>query len=333
MIELDRHIEILLLNNDCVIVPDFGGFMAHHVDARYDAEEGVFLPPLRTIGFNPQLKMNDSLLAQSYIEAYDLSYPEAIRRIENEVHELNQHLETAGSYELNDLGTLCLNKEGNIEFEPCEGGILTPSLYGLSSFEMKAIRSKVVEVTPVVEKPQDKKPASVQEVEKEQGITIKMSWLRNVAAVAAAIIAFFMIGTPISNSVIQESSFIHIGNQSGQSQIENQGDKQGISHVDATDTEAGAEKNNAEAGNKANAAQQNTSYCLVLASQVSIKNANNFINTLKEAGFEDARIYETSMVRVIFGQYATESEAYNALQQCRAKSRHFREAWVMKIED
>lgn len=61
MIELDRHIEILLLSNDCVIVPDFGGFMAHHVDARYDEADGTFLPPLRTLGFNPQLKMNDSL--------------------------------------------------------------------------------------------------------------------------------------------------------------------------------------------------------------------------------------------------------------------------------
>ncbi len=45
VIELERHIEILLLSNDCVIVPDFGGFMAHHVDAYYDEEETIFLPP------------------------------------------------------------------------------------------------------------------------------------------------------------------------------------------------------------------------------------------------------------------------------------------------
>ena len=39
VIELDRHIEILLLGNDCVIVPGLGGFMAHHADARYDEED------------------------------------------------------------------------------------------------------------------------------------------------------------------------------------------------------------------------------------------------------------------------------------------------------
>ena len=30
MIELARHIEILLLENDCVIVPELGGFIAHY---------------------------------------------------------------------------------------------------------------------------------------------------------------------------------------------------------------------------------------------------------------------------------------------------------------
>ena len=62
MIELERHIEILLLNNDCVIVPGLGGFVAHHVDACYDDVENRFFPPMRTVGFNPKLDMNDSLL-------------------------------------------------------------------------------------------------------------------------------------------------------------------------------------------------------------------------------------------------------------------------------
>ena len=61
--------------------------MTHHVEARYDEAERLFLPPLRTIGFNPRLKMNDSLLVQSYIEVYDISYPEALRRIEDEIDE------------------------------------------------------------------------------------------------------------------------------------------------------------------------------------------------------------------------------------------------------
>ena len=44
VIELQRHIEILLLTNDCVIVPDFGGFITHNVPARYDTSDKSFLP-------------------------------------------------------------------------------------------------------------------------------------------------------------------------------------------------------------------------------------------------------------------------------------------------
>ena len=111
MIEINRHIEILLLSNDCVIVPGFGGFMAHHVDARYDGTDNMFLPPLRTVGFNPQLTMNDSLLVLSYVETYDMSYPEALRRIEDEVAEIRQTLENEGKYEVDNVGILSLNED------------------------------------------------------------------------------------------------------------------------------------------------------------------------------------------------------------------------------
>ena len=80
MIDLDRHIEILLLKSDCVIVPGLGGFVASHVAARYDAGDKMFIPPLRTLGFNPKLSVNDSLLVQSYSDAYDMSYPDALAR-------------------------------------------------------------------------------------------------------------------------------------------------------------------------------------------------------------------------------------------------------------
>ena len=47
MIELTKHIEHLLLENDCVIVPELGGFIAHHQPAHYEEAEGIFLPPMR----------------------------------------------------------------------------------------------------------------------------------------------------------------------------------------------------------------------------------------------------------------------------------------------
>lgn len=139
MNELSRHIEILLLSNDCVIVPGFGGFVAHHKVAEYDMEEKTFYPPQRVLGFNSQLVLNDSLLVQSYAEAYDLSYPEALRKIENEVEGIKQQIEIEGEYKFRGVGTVSKTAEGYYDFEPCVAGLVSPSLYGFTSYIMDAV--------------------------------------------------------------------------------------------------------------------------------------------------------------------------------------------------
>ena len=87
MIELAQHIEALLLENDCVIVPGLGGFVAHYASATRVKEENIFLPPTRIIGFNPQLKMNDGLLVQSYMSVYGTNFSDATKMVERKVDE------------------------------------------------------------------------------------------------------------------------------------------------------------------------------------------------------------------------------------------------------
>lgn len=137
---IERHIAKLLLSNDCVIVPGFGGFMAHHIEAYYDEENRLFYPPQRTLGFNQQLTMNDSLLAQSIVEECDMSYPEAINAIEEKVAEMKQTLETNGRLTFNGLGTIGIGENGKYDFTPCKTGILTPTLFALDSFEIKSLK-------------------------------------------------------------------------------------------------------------------------------------------------------------------------------------------------
>ena len=330
VIELDRHIEILLLSNDCVIVPDLGGFMAHHVDARYDETDGMFVPPIRTMGFNPQLRLNDSLLAQSYVEAYDISYPEAMRRIEEEVAELRQHLETEGQYELNDIGVLSLNDEGHLTFEPCEAGILTPELYGLNSFQMPTLDAR---------QQKNKKHAKVVEMPEEGAITIKMSWLRNAVAVAAAIIAFLMIGTPISNSNkmtdMQQSSFISVpsSNKATQAQVPSSSEISESSEysevLEDSETSVAPEVSVSPESSEA------FFFCIVMASQVSERNANLFIDQLRDQGFNDAHILVSGakkIRRVVYGNYESEADANATLRQLRSESRLFKDTWIMEIK-
>ena len=137
---IERHIAKLLLSNDCVIVPGFGGFMAHHIEAYYDEENRLFYPPQRTLGFNQQLTMNDSLLAQSIVEECDMSYPEAINAIEEKVAEMKQVIESKSRLVFNGLGTISIGENGKYDFTPCKTGILTPTLFALDSFEIKNLK-------------------------------------------------------------------------------------------------------------------------------------------------------------------------------------------------
>ena len=338
MIELERHIEILLLENDCVIVPDLGGFMAHHREACYDEEDHLFLPPQRTLGFNPQLKLNDSLLAQSYVEAYDISYPEAIRRIEAEVTELWQHLRNEGFYDLNDIGRLTFNDEGHIAFEPCEAGILTPELYGLSALEVTYLPNYVPAAK--AKAANDTKQVDVSEpsdtTDRKEALTIPLAWVRNTVAIAAAILAFFVFTTPVSNESLSGITMSQVNlplmikdtnAKAAPATFDRQAIRKTITQKDTTIVDTIA----TPAAKPATPAPASTPYCIVLASQVSERNANEFVIQLQEKGI-DARIYvHNSVRRVICGNYETEAEAYQALHDIHHE-KGLAEAWVYKLK-
>ena len=273
--------------------------------------------------------------------------------------ELRQHLFAHGNYELNDIGTLSLNEEGNIVFEPCEAGILTPGIYGLGSFEMlplSHLQDASVRQEPPVQQPEtpvqqpetpvQQKPEDILEFQfpddgqseydeqqqpEEDTLTIKMSWVRNVVAMAAAIAAFFFITTPVSNSDmgtgVQQSSMIPISRNEAALQLQAQ-------ETDAVATVAPQE--DAEKEELADIQEENQEhFVVVLASQTSLRNANEFTQRLVENGYKEARtmpMAHTKMVRVVYGAFDSESEAQQQLRSLRAKSSMFAEAWVMSVK-
>ena len=364
MIELDRHIEILLLNNDCVIVPNLGGFMTHHVEARYEEEDCVFLPPLRTLGFNPQLKINDSLLAQSYIEAYDISYPEAIQRIEDEVNELTQHLHNEGRYELNNIGILEMNEDGNYVFTPCEAGILTPSLYGLNSFDMKPIAvvnsqpeaeetekpaSNVVKIEHPMkhlmeEATEDTIETSSDEIEDDDNdvVRIKFSWIRNAVAVAAILLAVFFVAMPTGKTEMMTRTISNLNNQLLFGMMSSKDTNTSAIDFKRKDVQKPA-TNKAEAildtikpapaAKPTEKAAKHEGYCIVLASQVSKRNAEDFISRLAKRGYEGAEIYvHNNVTRVVYGHFDNQADAYQKLQKI-SHEKELEEAWVYKYNE
>lgn len=332
VIELERHIEILLLDNDCVIVPGLGGFMAHYVCARRDACDGAFIPPMRTVGFNAKLTVNDSLLAQSYVEAYDLSYPDAVKRIDGEVAELKKRIEADGFYDLNDIGVLRITEDGQYDFSPCKAGILTPSLYGLGTFELDKLSASSLPV-------KDKPAVAVAESSAQEDVTADdakpnarlIALWRNVAVACIAIVVFLLqpmrldnlqhtSETSIDLSLLQPvlSQQQTLGESTLKQELQKAADSMSVSKPIPNKLRASK-----------NAAPY---YTIVLASHVSKTNAEAYVRQLHVRGYNKAFVEDSGRGRkVVFGNFPSEARA----QQVRnnlAENSEFAQAWVLKVQ-
>ena len=215
MIELAQHIEVLLLENDCVIVPGLGGFVAHYTPAMRVAEENVFLPPTRIIGFNPQLKMNDGLLVQSYMAVYDTDFSDATRIVEKEVAHIFTALHEEGKVDLPNIGELRYSIHGTYDFAPYDHKITTPYLYGLDSFEMQEL-AELKKPYAELKKPYMEKtirysvPVVPEDKKRRVEIKFNRSYLSNAVAMIAVVALFFFLSTPIENTEVVEGNYAQL---------------------------------------------------------------------------------------------------------------------------
>lgn len=217
MIELVKHIEILLLENDCVIVPGLGGFIAHNRPAQYCTETNEFCPPLRTIGFNPQLVMNDGLLVQSYMQAYNTDFPDATRKIERIVSQLKEDIYQQGQVELGNIGTLYYNVQGVYEFEPRQDAFFTPSLYGLEKVNLPKLvqqEATTLKASPRIEIHPQKEETPILWKQAAWKRILSSEWIQHTISVAAAILLFFILSTPVENTYVDEANYASLGSTS-----------------------------------------------------------------------------------------------------------------------
>lgn len=217
MIELAKHIEVLLLENDCVIVPGLGGFIAHRRQAAISTQTGEFQPPLRTIGFNPQLVMNDGLLVQSYMQAYNTDFPDATRRIEKVVTEMKDQLYQQGQVTLDHVGTIYYNMNGGYAFEPASPSFFTPGLYGLESFTLPLLKALPADEPKEYKLPEVSRPAT----DKKRHFSLR-HFTRNAVAIAAAVCLFFILSVPVENTYMDDANYASLGSFSMFDAIRNQ---------------------------------------------------------------------------------------------------------------
>ena len=359
MIELAQHIEVLLLENDCVIVPGFGGFVAHYAPATHVKEENLFLPPTRTIGFNPQLKLNDGVLVQSYMTAYDTSFADANRIVEKEVSEFIELLHEEGKAHLENIGEIHYNIYGNYEFVPYDFKITTPSLYGLDSFEMH-------ELSTLQQKEKVLVPANLEKEKKTYEISINRAFLRNAAAMIAAIVLFFAFSTPVENTDVQKNNYAQLLPSELFEQIEKQSVAVTPVYVKNDAAQQAKKLSASSASTKTSSAKKHTTdkaktskpiavrevkvvkqetatpapavksqesanhpFHIIVAGGISLKDAEVIANQLKSKGFADAKALNTDgKVRVSISSFNNRDEATKQLLELR-KNETYKNAWLL----
>lgn len=345
MIQLARHIEVLLLENDCVVIPGFGGFIAHNMSAVWNKEENLFIPPTRVIGFNPQLKMNDGLLVQSYMKTYLIDYEDANKIVQKEVNRVIHKLNKEGKVEFPFIGEIHYSANELYAFSSYDNKLTSPSYYGLNPFKIKDLYSltKEREEKEIVDVP----------ARRFTSIPISPIW-RNVAAVVAAVILFFFMSTPIENTYIENENYAHIlptelfdkikteslitslvpSTFSGKKVQEVTVDVVGVDEepevkpVEAKEVKV-AKPEVEKTVETVAATPKELKFHLIIASVTKEEEGNRMIEKLQSKGYSGAKVITgDGRIRVSIASYSTREEATEQLLQLR-KTSSYESAWLL----
>lgn len=149
---LTKYITDLLYRYDCVIVPNFGGFICQKIPSKIDQKNSLIFPPSKKISFNALLKNNDGLLANHIAVSEKLNYSQALDFISKEVDVWNQKIKN-DVLVLEKIGQFEANAEGQKLFSPDRNQNYLTASFGLPTIPIHTKSSATVLEKKTVEKP------------------------------------------------------------------------------------------------------------------------------------------------------------------------------------
>jgi len=148
--QLHDYISQLLKNHNCVIVPNFGGFIANYEPANVNRSAYVIYPPRKQVLFNGNLTQNDGLLANELALKESLTYVNALAKIEANVSEWRKKLAAGERIEIDEIGFL-FSQNNQLIFEQNRETNLLLQAYGLKqiSFVDFSLKAEVLHQKPL----------------------------------------------------------------------------------------------------------------------------------------------------------------------------------------
>ena len=159
---IEYYIKDLLYRYDCVIIPNFGGFVTNRVSAKIHEDSNTFYPPTKQVGFNVNLIHNDGLLANYIASSENISFDQATSKIKVTVSEWNKLIKTT-SLPIKNIGSFSMNEKNQLIFSPSNKTNYLKSSFGLTPTASPVIvRSdqKIIPLNPI-KKTQRKVPVFI----------------------------------------------------------------------------------------------------------------------------------------------------------------------------
>lgn len=135
--QLFQHLQALITETDCAVIPGFGAFLASYAPAEILRQENKIFPPAKKLAFNRQLQNSDGSLALLLSRQENIPYQEAVRLLESWGRHCDQLLLSQGSLEFPEIGTVHYDhSKESFRFEKSDTQQLLPSSFLLPVLEI-----------------------------------------------------------------------------------------------------------------------------------------------------------------------------------------------------
>ncbi len=318
MNQLISYIEFLLHEHNCVIVPNFGGFVINANNAKRDGISS-FNAPACELGFNRDLTHNDGLLVQSYMKTNNISFDEATKQVEDSVKLLRHKLREDKNIDLGELGSIKMNNDNQFIYLPKP--FVRPEFFGLSQASLKPI----IQLQPGREK--NRPQANGKHLLRNIGIGA-------AAAVAIALIMFFV---PVQDNPLQRQ-YAQIFSEGGFLSDKSIAKEKSVAvetpSIDETPTQNKVENTILTENEEPTAHPVQTDvkkYYIVMGVYEVRKVAEQITEQLKAEGFsETAWLERPGRIDVYAASFINQMEAELFLRDLHVNQAEHRDAWLLK---
>ncbi|MFZ6050482.1 HU domain-containing protein [Halocola ammonii] len=359
---LENSIGNLLFDHDCVIVPDFGGFVVNYKAAHIHPKLNVIEPPSKQVTFNRNLVNNDALVANYISRKEEISYEAASAYLSKCVREYKRALAEGKRLEMEGIGILYKDKTGRLQFLPSPDNNFLKSSYGLSKIYLQPIEEEKAPVaeSKVISMTEPKDSQKEETTEEVRSTSRSKKW--RIAAAAVLIPAVLIGGyivkesgsgngqlniaslNPFKNAASQQAEYIpriededivfdYEGDYNSIEKISSEIDNMQSIYFSFVEDRVSPDGIRVKLGENSSAETSKASrlnmYFVVGGAFREKDNAENLVDKLRIKGYDASIFGKTGNLHMVcYGSFTTKNAATRALREIKQSENPY--AWLKR---